>query len=270
MVKMIQRLLARKTMLFGFVGLLLLTSLACSASSLISSIATSLPAGTTVPTRGSAGMPTRKPGVLPTSKPAAQASATPGQTGNDWPLILKDTFDNNSNNWFNGTYDGDYITETVSIVGGKYKWVTTAKDTVTDFGNPDLGPLGDFFVSAEGQQLSGSSNAEYGLMLRHTDAGDYTFGINENTGEYYFGLWYNDDYTFLIDYTASSAIHQGKPNLLAVQASGSQFLLYINEEEVGEVDDSTISNGDVAVTIYLDSAGDTAVFAFDNFEVYGP
>lgn len=247
MANRIQRSSARKTILLAFGGLLFLSSLACSASSLLSSIATSLPAGTTVPTRGSA-----------------------GHGDNNWPQLLKDTFDDNSNNWFNGTYDTDYITETISIEGGKYKWVTTAKDTVTDYGSSDLGSIGDFYASAEGQQLSGSSNAEYGLMLRHTDTGDYTFGINENTGEYYFGLYYNEDYTFLIDYTASSAIHQGKPNLLAVQALGPKFLLYINGEEVGEVDDSTISAGEVAVTIYLDSAGDSAVFAFDNFEVSGP
>jgi hypothetical protein len=212
----------------------------------------------------------------PTGEPAAPtdssrtASPTPESENNGWPLILRETFDDNGNGWFTGKYEGDYIIETVTIQDGRYRWVTTAKESVTDYGFPDIGDFGDFRLTVEGRQLSGSGEAEYGLLFRSTEESDYSFGICAGTGEFYLDRYVNGEYEPLIDYTESSAIRSGDTNLLAVRARGSHFELFINGEKVGQADDSSIPFGEVAVFIYLNNPGDTAEFEFDNFEVYSP
>jgi hypothetical protein len=243
--------LVRKTIPLTVAGALILAALAC-----------------TLPLPGASSEPTEKP--VATEKPSQPATDTPEETAGGWPLILRETFDDNSLNWFNGTYNGEYLTETVSLENGKYQWVVSAKDYGMDWGAPDIDPLADCSVSVEGQQTSGSEEAEYGLMIRHTDDGDYMFGIDQKTGEYYFGVYANDDYISLIDYTPSDAIHTDGVNVLAIRATGSSFQLFINDELVGKADDSTLTSGIVAVFVYLNNAGDEAEFRFDNFEVYGP
>jgi hypothetical protein len=248
----------RAVPLMAIAGALFLTSLACSSFSSPSASPTAKPTKTLTPVKTA--IPSK------TSAP----TATEEQNSDNWTVILSETFDSNKHDWYTGVYDGDYIQETVSIEDGKYKWDTLAKDSTMDYGSPDIGSLGDFIVSMEGRQISGSENAEYGVMFRASDEGDYTFGINENTGEFYLVLYFNEDNTFLIDYTTTSAIRQGEPNQLSVTAVGSHFDLFINGEKVGEADDSSVPSGEVAIALYLSDPGDAGVFEFDNFEVSTP
>jgi len=205
-----------------------------------------------------------------TAEPSDRTPPLPESNEDGWPLVLRETFDNNVNGWFTGKYEGDYILETVTIRDGKYRWETTAKDSVTDYGFPDLGEFGDFRLTVEGRQTGGSGEAEYGLLFRSTEESDYSFGICEGTGEFYLGRYVNGEYEPLIDYTGNAAIRPGETNLLAVRARGSRFELFINGEKVGQADDSSIPFGEVAVFIYLNNPGDKAEFEFDNFEVYSP
>jgi hypothetical protein len=59
-------------------------------------------------------------------------------------------------------------------------------------------------------------------------------------------------------------------NQLAVLGVGDRFTLYINNEYVGTVSDSRISEGRVGVTVGLGYAGQEALFRFDNFVLLIP
>jgi hypothetical protein len=268
--KKTERTTDRRLILLAVVGILLLTSLACSSVSTQSATDTMPAAKTAAPTKTKAAAKTEIPADQPTAEPTQEPAEATEATGGEWPLILRETFDSNNRDWFVGPYDGTFITETVSFADGKYTWNAVAKDSIMDYASPALDPLEDCYVSVEGRQISGSEYAEYGLIIRQSDAGDYSFGIDEGTGEFYFGIYYDEDYTFLIDYTESDTIRQGGVNTLAVEAVGSHFTLYINGEQVGEADDATLSSGVAAVMIALDEKDDTAIIEFDNFEVYAP
>jgi hypothetical protein len=107
----------------------------------------------------------------------------------------------------------------------------------------------------------------YGLLFRRLDRDNfYLFQINDD--QYFtFELLSQNEWTTLIDWTKTSAIHPGEVNQLAVRGKGSHFEFFINDEFVGEADDSEFSSGIVGLVIGFPNAGDTAVFEFDNFEL---
>jgi hypothetical protein len=89
-----------------------------------------------------------------------------------------------------------------------------------------------------------------------------------NDEQYFtFELLDQDEWTTLIDWTKTSAIHPGEVNQLAVRGEGAHFEFFINDEFVGEADDSEFSSGTAGLVIGLPEAGDKAVFEFDNFEI---
>jgi hypothetical protein len=56
-------------------------------------------------------------------------------------------------------------------------------------------------------------------------------------------------------------------NQLAVRGTGSHFEFFINEQFVGEADDSEFRSGIVGLVTGFPNAGDKAVFEFDDFEL---
>jgi hypothetical protein len=107
----------------------------------------------------------------------------------------------------------------------------------------------------------------YGLLFQRLDRNNfYLFQISDD--QYLtFELLDQDEWTTLIDRTKTSAIHPGEVNQLAVRGEGSHFEFFINDEFVGEADDSEFSSGIVGLVIGFPNAGDKAVFEFDNFEL---
>ena len=97
----------------------------------------------------------------------------------------------------------------------------------------------------------------------------YYFAIREYRW-YSFSVLDNNEWTTLIDWTENSAIRHGEVNRLTVLAEGSHFVFFINDQYVGEADDSRLSRGRAGVAIELYNAGDKATFEFDNFKLLAP
>jgi hypothetical protein len=120
----------------------------------------------------------------------------------------------------------------------------------------------------EARRVSGSEDGRYGLVFRYAD-GDYYFVRIRDDQHFRLSLWYEDEWTTVIDWTETSTIRPGQVNRLTVIAEGTHFTFYVNDQYAGEADDSRLSSGGVGVAIEL-GAGDAAVFEFDNFEVRAP
>jgi hypothetical protein len=124
----------------------------------------------------------------------------------------------------------------------------------------------NFYTSVEARQVSGVEGGEYGLVLRHDGTNYYLFIVSEHQ-EYAFFLRNNGEWTTLIDWSSTQAVHPGQVNTVAAVADGSDFSFYINGERVGGATDSTLTSGEVGMAIELYEAGDTAQFEFDNFQL---
>jgi hypothetical protein len=204
-----------------------------------------------------------KSGVPPAASATATTPVAPVRLGSG----LTDSFDDNSNEWFVGDYRDQFVAGSRSITNGKYRWEVQAYQPSRFSAVPKVDPVSDFYLIVDAKRVSGTQSSLYGLLFRRLDRNNfYLFQINDD--QYFaFELLDQDEWTTLIDWTKTSAIHPGEVNQLAVRGEGSHFEFFINDEFVGEADDSEFSSGTVGLVIGFPNAGDRAVFEFDNFEL---
>jgi hypothetical protein len=183
---------------------------------------------------------------------------------------FSDSFDDNSNGWFVDDYRDRFVIGSRSIIDGKYRWEVQAYRPSRFSAVPKVDPVSDFYLIVDAKRVSGAKSSLYGLLFRRLDRNNfYLFQI---TDDQYFTLELldQDEWTTLIDWTHTSAIHPGEVNQLAVRGEGSHFEFFINDEFVGQADDAEFSSGGVGLVIGFPNAGDKAAFEFDNFEVGAP
>jgi serine/threonine protein kinase len=185
-----------------------------------------------------------------------------------WPVILCDTFDTNVNDWRTGDYSSERLTGNRDITNGKYRWEANALKGVVWRWQPDIASVSDFYLTVEARRVSGSEDGRYGLVFRYADGDYYLFRIRDDQ-HFQLLLWYEDEWMALIGWTETSTIRPGQVNRLTVIAEGTRFTFYVNDQLVGEADDSRLSSGRVGVSIALDT-DDAAILEFDNFEVRAP
>ncbi len=199
----------------------------------------------------------------------AEASADATLTAaTQWPLVFSDSFDVAGNGWTVGDYDDELLTGSRSIAG-KYRWQATASGSVVWWSIPDVDTISDFYLAADGQQVGGNGNAQYGLLFRRLDSDNYYVFRIRDGGDYQFRVRYAGEWDTLIDWTGSPLIQPGKANRLAVIAEGEVFTFYINGQYASQYTDDKLSTGQVALVIGLDE-GDTATIEFDDFEMRSP
>jgi hypothetical protein len=204
------------------------------------------------------------------STPIGTSTPFPAYYGN-WQSIFSDPFDSNSNNWQIDPTANSLGTVDFSVANGKFHWMV---NSLTEAGlmqwiPSDANALTDCFVSVTGRQTEGASGAKYGLVLRFTDAGSYTFWINEKNGTYDFFTDITGTYDYPFYEVASSAIRNGDANTLSVKAEGGNFSLYINGVLVNQYHTDLVVKGQVGLVAVIPGIG-KAVFDFDDFNVYGP
>ncbi len=212
-----------------------------------------------------------------TATAAAQATAT-AQVSMDstllqalsWPLLLRDGFDVNENDWSTGDYSDELIEGSRRITDDKYHWEATASGGVVWWSIPELDTVSDLYLTVEGKQIGGDTDSQYGVIFRRADRDNYYIFRIRDDGDYQLRTRYEGEWETLIGWTESYLIQAGAVHRLAVVAQGSQFTFYINDQYVDEYTDTKLSEGQVALVIGLDDEGDTGTFEFDNFEVRAP
>jgi hypothetical protein len=108
----------------------------------------------------------------------------------------------------------------------------------------------DGTLSVQVKQTRGVLTAGYALVFRFDETTEdfYAFLIDGN-GKWRAFKYLNGRATFFEPFTTSSAIHKGlnATNILEVQANGSHFDFFVNDVEVGQVNDTSLLSGDSGV-----------------------
>lgn len=214
---------------------------------------------TTVPTLAPTIVPVETP--LPTNTVVAASPVA-------WTPVFSDAFDDNANDWVVGGYEDDWGTVTRVITDGLYTWNVTAFQSVGRWCLPEIEPTADFYLAVDAQRVSGPVDASYGMVFRHSEGSYYLFSIRDD-GFFNFNLWYGFEWSAIIDWTGTLAIRPGEVNRLAVQAEGTQFTFFINDEVVAQAESAQLSEGEAGLSVLLVTPGD-AVFVFDDFAILVP
>jgi|GEM_PF-3249764 len=219
--------------------------------------------------------PTITPTPIPTSTITPTLIPTPTITPTPiygtWKPVVKDNFDNNDNGWTTGPQEDEYGSATLSILRSKYDWNMTAKTKVgwNFWVSSPFASQSNCYVAVDIRLVKGSTNNEYGLFLRANEKGMYFFTVNENKKEFYFWIYYDNQWKQLLDSVYSDQIRSGETNTLAVKAEGDLFSLFINGSFVGETHDDTISIGGFGLRVMMGDKGEND-YEFDNFEIRAP
>lgn len=189
---------------------------------------------------------------------------------NNWPLIMRDTFDDNRNEWSLEDDDGDLASVSWEIEKGKYIWNAMAKQAFIYWTYPSVTPTTDFNLSVDARELNGPQNGQYGLVFRLLDENNYYLFLIDQFKNYSFEL-YNEGEWFTITYgTISPAILHDEENRIVVIGEGPNFRFYINNMFISEESDHMLTSGKCGIAIGLTTPQDQAVFEFDNFEIRSP
>jgi hypothetical protein len=168
-----------------------------------------------------------------------------------------------------GEYLSDRLTGFGSLVNGKYTWDVDAIGGFVWRSSSPLDKLSDFYISVLGRLVSGPPETScYGLRFRGDGDDYYIFRICDDQ-TFDVNVYFGGEWTTLIDWSDSTLIVPDAANRLTIVAQGAHFQFYINDQIVGEVDDTHIASGFAGVM--MSGAADT-VFSveFDDFEVRAP
>jgi hypothetical protein len=131
----------------------------------------------------------------------------------------------------------------------------------------------DFIMEVEATQVSGPDNNTYGIIFRHgLDSKEfYTFLISGD-GYYVFTVDGADSQEpeILVKWTESLAIKKGaQTNHIKVVAVGKSMKYYVNDQLLGEVQDTRFTTGSVGFFVGTLKEGGVQV-SFDNLKISKP
>jgi len=101
----------------------------------------------------------------------------------------------------------------------------------------------DVHVQVETIRLGGPYDNAFGIMLRAQDADNFYLMEISSDGFYRIGLYENDEWISLVDWTKTDLINLGGVNLMAAEAHANRFTLFINGVQADQVYDDTFSSG---------------------------
>jgi hypothetical protein len=205
-----------------------------------------------------------------------EAVALPTQDTSFGKVYVSDAFNDNSNEWSVGDVDGDWWVGTLLIENGVLDWDGISRQAMFSHQFPGKASLQEKFtgmqVSSKVKLLNPTMDGYYGITLRATDENEqmsfYAFVVSG--GNYSFLLYADQEYKTLIDWQENPDINNGDWNKLTVQAVGSHFSLFINDNLLAETDDATLPNGQGGVIIGTWGGGEKIQVQFDDFEVRLP
>lgn len=187
-------------------------------------------------------------------------------------LEICDTFDTNLNGWRVGEFKIGDINENSEISNGAYIWYIECINN--NFGcyhsaYPNkVSNISDFYLSADIGRVEGPIDMEYGVRFRDDGQNYYEFLVSD-TQKYSVNSWYDGEFEFLIFDQTGSLLKPNEVNRLAVQAIGTRFVFYINNEMVGELENDNLPGGIPGLTARFHNSGE-GTLQIDNFGVYVP
>ena len=121
-------------------------------------------------------------------------------------------------------------------------------------------------------QSSGEMDNHYGVLCRYNKGQGYYFAISADG---YYGIFLQEDEETLVPLHGPAMLRSpairtdGSPNRLLATCEDDELTLYVNGEQIAQVEDDTIARGDVGMAAGTSRRGGTTVW-FDDFAVSSP
>jgi hypothetical protein len=190
-----------------------------------------------------------------------------------WPVIIGEDFADNELGWPLGLKQDHSLALTSTLEAGRYHWVTKVDNGNSYFNLvPTHSPVITDFVAAVNVTFESDPTVDlvaYGLTFRHVEDDYGFFGITPA------GLWqalevhHTGIYQRQLVSSEWIDTRPGKPNRLEVIARGSDFVFFINGQQVGTLS-AEIDPGQIGLGVDALQSTDTATVEFTNFEVHAP
>jgi hypothetical protein len=205
------------------------------------------------------------------STPVSPATAT---TTTNWSTAYRDTFDQVTGNWSEGSIDNGDLTATYNITNGLYHWKVsdTKKENVYFQQILKREVNVNSRVSLKIRNFTGDTEAKYGIVFRLDDNNNYyCFEVNHSTNEFAV-IKHTATETYLEDIegkplTWTTAQTVSNISSIAVEMDGSKFTFFINDNKVAQADALDINGEAVGIRVHFPKKGTSATFAFEEFEI---
>ena len=199
--------------------------------------------------------------------PASVTVATPSPSAAETnTIIFRDDFGSPVSGWEVGEYEaGD-----VGYKDGAY-FVTSTENSSAMWGVSNRS-FDDSIVEVDASQISAGPESDntYGVICREQGNGDGYYLRISGDGYYSIARAAGEDITPLVDWTQSSIIRQGNAtNHIRAVCDGPTLTLFVNEQNLATIEDTTFAQGDIALTATTFEDQPTEVH-FDNLVVHVP
>lgn len=183
-----------------------------------------------------------------------------------------DTFDTNVNGWRVNEYSSTDVKQDFEISNGAYVWYFECSNNnygcIRALFPKSVSPMSDFYLVVDIGRIEGPINMGYGIRFRRDGQNYYEFRVKD-TQEYSVSIYNDGEFEFLIYEQTASMLKPNEVNRLAVQAIGTRFVFYINNEMVGELENDNLAVGIAGVLANFNMSGE-GTLQIDNFGVYVP
>ncbi len=198
---------------------------------------------------------------------AALACAAPPASPTPTPnILLQDDFSNPASGW----EIGDYVEGYVGYGDGVYVVISDGD------GNSMWGLANRTFdnvqIEVDASQISApaNNNNAYGIGCRIQSNDDGYYMFISGDGYYAITKVVNSEYTNLVDWTRSTAIHEGNAtNHIKIVCNGNELILYANDRRLSSITDTDYTSGDITLVVTSFEA-DPSEIHFDNLIVSAP
>ena len=199
--------------------------------------------------------------------PASVTVATPSPSAAETnTVIFRDDFGSSVSGWEVGEYEaGD-----VGYKDGAY-FVISTENSSAMWGVSNRS-FDDSIVEVDASQISAGPESDntYGVICREQGNGDGYYLRISGDGYYSIARAAGEDITPLVDWTQSSIIRQGNAtNHIRAVCDGPTLTLFVNEQNLATIEDTTFAQGDIALTATTFEDQPTEVH-FDNLVVHVP
>jgi len=181
-------------------------------------------------------------------------------------VLFQDDFSDPSSGWDRVNVD-DGVTD---YADGAYRiYVNTSDSDV--WANPGL-KFDDVYVEVDATKIGGSDDNDYGVVCRYQDGDNFYFFVISSDGYYGVGkvLQGEQQLIGMDSMPPSEVIKKGNvTNHLRAGCVGSKLSLAINDQLLGEYDDTDFTAGDVGLVAGSFSEAGVDIH-FDNFVVTKP
>ena len=192
-----------------------------------------------------------------------------GGSGSGQPsgsVLFQDDFSDPSSGWDRVNVD-DGITD---YADGAYRIYVNSSDSDV-WANPGL-KFDDVYVEVDATKIGGSDDNDYGVVCRYQDGDNFYFFVISSDGYYGVGkvLQGEQQLIGMDSMPPSEVIKKGNvTNHLRAGCVGSKLSLTINDQLLGEYDDTDFTAGDVGLVAGSFSEAGVDIH-FDNFVVTKP